>query len=86
MRPTGEIHLALRRAMLKAGRPATSRELARLACTGQEATRHTLDNMVRARRALQLEPRRVPGVKRPVPVYALPLTVQMALPLECSCG
>lgn len=81
MRPAGEIHQALRRAMIKHG-PATTRDLARLACTGLDATRHTLDNMVRARKALQLEPRRVPGVKRPVPVYALPLTVQLPLQLE----
>jgi len=83
MRPAGEIHLALRRAMMKRG-PATTRELAAAACTGLDATRHTLDNMVRARRALLLEPRRVPGVRRPVPVYALPLTVQLPLPLELA--
>mgnify|MGYP000864593277 CR=1 FL=1 len=81
MRPAGEIHLALRRALFKHG-PGTTRQLARAACTGLTATRHTLDNMVRARKALQLEPRREPGVKRPVPVYALPGMVQLQLPLE----
>jgi hypothetical protein len=82
MRPAGELHLALRQAMWRSGRPLTTQQVAQLACAGLVATRHTLDNMVRARKALKLEPRRVPGVKRPVPVYALPLTVQLPLPLE----
>lgn len=82
MRPAGELHLALRQAMWRSGKPMTTKQVAQLACAGLVATRATLDNMVRARKALKLEPRRVPGVKRPVPVYALPLTVQMPLPLE----
>lgn len=84
MRPAGELHLALRQAMWRSGKPMTTQQVAHLACAGLVATRTTLDNMVRARKALKLEPRRVPGVKRPVPVYALPLTVQMPLPLEAA--
>lgn len=70
MRPAGEIRAAIFKA-LKLG-PATSKVLAGRACTGVDATRRTLDNMVRARHARALPLARVPGVKRPVPVYWLP--------------
>lgn len=70
MRPPGEIRLALVTA-LQAG-PGVSREVAQRARTGYEATRRTLDNMVRAGvAAKRKEPARVPGCKRPVPVYEL---------------
>lgn len=70
MRPTGEIRAAIFKA-LKMG-PATSKVLAGRACTGVDATRRTLDNMVRGQHARVLHLARVPGVKRPVPVYGLP--------------
>jgi len=78
MRPAGEIRAAIFKA-LKLG-PATSRVLAGRACTGVDATRRTLDNMVRAAHVRKLHLARVPGVKRPVPVYALPgAVIQLGL-------
>lgn len=69
MRPAGAVRQALADA-LKPG-PGTSRQVAQRACAGLEATRRTLDNMVRAGHARVLRQERVPGVRRPVPVYAL---------------
>lgn len=71
MRPVGEIREALERAMRQQG-PGTSKAIAAAACVGYEAARRTLDNMVRAEHAEKRGSTRVPGVKRPVPVYALP--------------
>lgn len=70
MRPAGEIRQALFKAM-QAG-PATARVLAARACVGHVAATNTLNNMVRAGHAAKLKPTRVPGVNRPVPVYAEP--------------
>lgn len=69
MRPRGELRQAAERALL-AG-PATSREAAERTQAAFDAMRRALDNMVRAGDAVKVEPRTVPGVKRPVPVYAL---------------
>lgn len=71
MRPAGEIRQALMRALCEHG-PGTARVLAGRACTGFEPTRRTLGNMVRDAAAQVPAMARVPGVKRPVPVYALP--------------
>jgi hypothetical protein len=69
MRPRGELRQAAERALL-AGR-ATSREAAERTQVAYDAMRVALDNAVRAGDVVKVEPRRVPGVKRPVPVYAL---------------
>lgn len=68
-RPRGELRLALRHA-LEAG-PGTTRELAQRSGAGVSASMLTLDNMVTAGEVKKLEPTRRPGVRRPVPVYAL---------------
>jgi len=68
MRPQGEVRAALFAAMREG--PATARVLAARACVGLEAARRTLDNMVRADQVVKPHTTRVPGVKRPVPVYA----------------
>lgn len=68
MRPYGECRQALERA-LEQGQ-GTGRALAERAGVGYAAAQKTLDNMVRSGAAVKLpEPARVPGVKRPVPVY-----------------
>lgn len=68
-RPRGEVREALRAAM-KAG-PGTTRELAQRSGVGVTASMRTLDNMVTAGEVQKQQPTRRPGVKRPVPVYAL---------------
>jgi len=68
------------KAMRDAKGPLTSRVLAARACVGYEAARHTLDNLVRAGVADKPGTTRVPGVRRPVPVYALRVPVQLPLP------
>ena len=68
-RPRGELRTALHEA-LKAGQ-GTTRELATRSGVGLTASMRTLDNMVTAGEVAKLDPVRVPGVKRPVPVYAL---------------
>ena len=68
-RPRGELRTALHEA-LKAGQ-GTTRELATRSGVGMTASMRTLDNMVTAGEVAKLDPVRVPGVKRPVPVYAL---------------
>lgn len=76
MRPRGEYRQALEYALRGGGGQwhpvgATSRELAARANLGVDVARLTLDNMVRADAAVKLDDTvRVPGVKRPVPVYA----------------
>lgn len=69
MRPAGEIRQTLHQALLDAKR-GTTRQLAMRACVGFEAARRTLGNMVRDEVAEVVDTCRVPGVKRPVPVYA----------------
>ena len=84
MRPAGEVRVALLTALREAKAPATSRMLAGRACVGKEAARHTLDNLVRAEVAERTGTVRVPGVKRPVPVYALRVPRQLVLPLVAN--
>ena len=65
----GEVRDALRVA-LKGGTGIT-RELAQRSGVGVTSAMYTLRNMVQAGEVCQLDPVRVPGVKRPVPVYGL---------------
>lgn len=81
MRPAGELRAALLRAMRECKVPVPGKVLAQRACVGFDAAQHTLANMVRDRAAVKAGTVRVPGVKRPVPVYALPGTVQLPLDL-----
>lgn len=67
MRPPGEIREALWRGF-ESG-PATTRELAMRTGVGVSAARMTLDNMRRAELVQVVHEVRVPGVRRPVPVY-----------------
>lgn len=67
MRPPGEIREALWRGF-ESG-PATTRELAMRTGVGVSAARMTLDNMRRAELVAVVDEVRLPGVKRPVPVY-----------------
>lgn len=53
------------------GGPGTTRELALRTQVGFSATMWTLRNMVTAGEAEKVSTVRVPGVKRPVPVYGL---------------
>lgn len=69
MRPVGEIRQALEQALRATG-AATSRALAASACVGLTAAQRTLDNMARGGHVVKGRTR-VPGVRRPVPVYAL---------------
>jgi len=68
MRPHGEIRQVLRQALSSGA--GTTRDLASRTNVGLEAARLTLDNMVRAGEAVKLAQVKVPGAKRPVPVYA----------------
>lgn len=68
MRPHSEIRVCLAAALLEG--PGTSRQLAQRTGGGLDDTREALNNMVRAGDAVKLPSVRVPGVKRPVPVYA----------------
>lgn len=63
----GEVRDALSMA-LKGGH-GTTRDLALRSGVGITSAMYTLRNMVCAGEARQLDPVRVPGVKRPVPVY-----------------
>ncbi len=81
MRPAGEIRVALLKAMRELKAPATSRMVAARACVGFEAARRALDNMARGQVVVKPGTTRVPGVKRPVPLYALRQPVQLPLPL-----
>lgn len=65
----GEIRQRLHE-MLSAGR-GTTRELAARSNVGLQAAMYTLDNMRRAGVVFVADEVRVPGVKRPVPVYDL---------------
>lgn len=68
-RPEGPVRAAIREALAQG--PGTSLEVRIRAMTGKTATMHTLHNMCVAGEVKKLEPTRRPGVKRPVPVYAL---------------
>lgn len=65
----GEIRDALAMG-LRAG-PGTTRDLALRTGVGVTKAMYTLRDMVNAGEVMQREPVRVPGVKRPVPVYDL---------------
>jgi len=52
--------------------PGTSRELAARTQIAIGSTRETLNNMCRSREVFVLQQSRVDGVKRPVPIYAIP--------------
>ena len=65
----GEVRDALAMGLM-AG-PATTRDLAMRTGVGLEKAMYTLRDMVNAGEVLQRDPVRVPGVKRPVPVYDL---------------
>lgn len=86
MRPRGDVHMALLRAVEELATPergATLRELAQHACVGLEAARLTLGNMRCAGYVVIARTRRVPYRNRPVAEYALPT----AAPVEpCSQG
>jgi hypothetical protein len=71
-RPHGEERRALAAALLSG--PGTTREIAARACVGVDVARETLNNMVRASSVIKLTTTRVPGCKRPVPVYSVPLS------------
>jgi hypothetical protein len=86
VRPAGEVRAALVKAMRDAKGPATTRLLAARACVGLEAARHTLDNLVRAGVADKPGTTRVPGVRRPVPVYTLRVPMQLPLPGVSQAG
>lgn len=68
MRPRGELRALLADAF-GSGVTGTTRDLAMRTGIGITATRRTLDNMLRAEEAVVVNTARLPGVKRPVPVY-----------------
>lgn len=74
-RPQGEIRIAMRDGL--GDGPGVARALAQRAGVGLAAARITLSNMVRSGEARIVDRVRVPGVKRPVPLYDL--TPQQAL-------
>lgn len=67
MRPHSEIRVTLSAALMDG--PGTTRQLAQRTGWSIGLTRCALNNMVRAGDAEKHERIRVPGVKRPVPVY-----------------
>lgn len=69
MRPTSDIRLALAAALMDG--PGTCRQLAQRTGGSVAVVREALNNMVRAGDAAKPRDKRVriPGVKRPVPVY-----------------
>jgi len=76
MRPKGEIHQALLKAVGELATPergATLRELAARACVGVAAARYTLDYLKRSGAVVIARTRRVPYRNRPVAEYALAL-------------
>jgi predicted ArsR family transcriptional regulator len=69
MRPQGEVRTTVAEG-LSAG-PGMTRELAQRVGLDVQATRKTLDNMRNAGQVVVVGEERVPGVRRPVPVYDL---------------
>ena len=67
MRPQSEIRITLAAALIDGG--GTTRQLAQRTGWSIGLTRRALDNMVTAGDARKPRSVRVPGVKRPVPVY-----------------
>lgn len=75
MRPKGEIHHALLKAVGDLATPdrgATLQEIAARACVGIRAARYTLDYMHRSGVIVIARTRKVPYRNRPVAEYALP--------------
>lgn len=75
MRPRGEVHLALLRAVGELATPergATLREVAAHAAVGRKAAAATMGNMRRYGAVVIARTRRVPYRNRPVAEYALP--------------
>lgn len=68
MRPYGEARICMAAALMDG--PGTTRQLAARTGCSLDLAMYTLHAMVRAGDATKLAPVRVPGVKRPVPVYA----------------
>jgi hypothetical protein len=68
MRPQSEIRVTLAAALVDG--PGTTRQLAQRTGWAIGDTRRALDNMVTAGDACKPRSVRMPGVKRPVPVYA----------------
>lgn len=68
MRPQSEIRVCLSAALMEG--PGTTKQLAQRTGWSIGMTMTALHNMVRAGDAKKLPPVRVPGVSRPVPVYA----------------
>jgi len=77
MRPAGAYRIAIEQSLCQG--PATSREAASRACLSVVDARYTLDNMRRAGDVVRTT-KRVDGVKRPVPVYALAAGVRESQP------
>jgi hypothetical protein len=67
MRPQSEIRICLASALIEGG--GTTRQLAQRTGWSIGMTREALNNMVRAGDAAKPRSVRMPGVKRPVPVY-----------------
>jgi len=67
LRPHSEIRIDLSAALVDGG--GTTRQLAQRTGWSVGLTREALNNMVKAGDAAKLRSVRVPGVKRPVPVY-----------------
>lgn len=71
MRPRGEVRQALAQAAMQvAGQGATWRALAHRAAVGLDAARRTVDNMLAAGELTVIGQARVPGVCRPLNLYA----------------
>lgn len=71
MRPPGEIRLALRSAALELGDSGgTWRDMAQQACVGFEHAKQTARDMARAGELVVMGEARVPGVCRPMVLYA----------------
>jgi hypothetical protein len=67
MRPYSDVRVDLAAALIDG--EGTTKQLAQRTGLPVSRTRRALDNMVRAGDAMKMTPVRVPGVKRPVPVY-----------------
>lgn len=78
MRPKGDVHQALLKAVGELATPergATLRELAAHACVGVTAARYTVEYLKRSGAVVIARTRRVPYRNRPVAEYALALVV-----------
>lgn len=70
MRPPGDFRVALETAARELGRAGTWRELATSAAVGYEVARRTAENMVRDGAFTRAGTTTVPGVCRPMVLYA----------------